>query len=498
MPLLLLLDASLSLLTPEGRWVPADGGQLVTRWDLATQAVGQILDHLSRYSRLEFVALVSYSCQYEVVVDFTRDYQSIKEALKTIEVGGPNYTNKALRGAISYCAEEWGSAGLCQLVHLTDGSYSPLEPAPAPAPPAPPRPLLASLDVLCLCNSDGPGLKLSTAGYHAHVRTHALSGAVHAPEELVTRRSTEKLVSRMLALDRFRPCTGLLECGALSSSVSVVPRPQPHVQDGTPHRLPPSPTLRLVGFLPTESVSSPPAISRHLVLPTNKEGVSLPGSSVIVIGSEDEAEAEEAEDSGAPALCVLLHGGLKKENTVALVQLAPQWYGLLYSWSDSKKKSNLMLSVFFPGAHAVPWLGPLDQLGPLELRPAEQEGAPFPVKGGDKRSYSQPCVVWLRPGGIPSDVAKITRHARKLPDKVQSFYKEVNRVRRAALQYGFPALLRGLCDVLEREASALPPNAQAEGGAHLRHACRQLRAAAELAADPHRPSDTPPFPITPP
>ena len=36
-----------------------------------------------------------------------------------------------------------------------------------------------------------------------------------------------------------------------------------------------------------------------------------------------------------------------------LIFLAPifseDWYGILYSWADSKKKSSLMLSLFEPG-----------------------------------------------------------------------------------------------------------------------------------------------------
>lgn len=54
----------------------------------------------------------------------------------------------------------------------------------------------------------------------------------------------------------------------------------------------------------------------------------------------------------------------------ALVQLGEDWYGLVHSWADSKKKSNLMLSCLPPGDDAVPWLGPLGQLGPAD--PADQ------------------------------------------------------------------------------------------------------------------------------
>lgn len=42
----------------------------------------------------------------------------------------------------------------------------------------------------------------------------------------------------------------------------------------------------------------------------------------------------------------------------------PDWYGMLYSQADSKKKSNLMMSLFEPGPLPLPWLGKIAQLGP--------------------------------------------------------------------------------------------------------------------------------------
>ena len=44
----------------------------------------------------------------------------------------------------------------------------------------------------------------------------------------------------------------------------------------------------------------------------------------------------------------------------------------------------------------------------------------------EKKSYGLNCVVWVRQGGLQSDIQKILRHARKLPDKTQSFYKVSN------------------------------------------------------------------------
>ena len=63
---------------------------------------------------------------------------------------------------------------------------------------------------------------------------------------------------------------------------------------------------------------------------------------------------------------------LKVENLCALVEVAPSWYGILFSCADTKKKSNLMLALFSPGPCPVPWLGDLSQLGPLEEAPLEQ------------------------------------------------------------------------------------------------------------------------------
>jgi hypothetical protein len=38
--------------------------------------------------------------------------------------------------------------------------------------------------------------------------------------------------------------------------------------------------------------------------------------------------------------------------------------------------------------------------------------------------------------GIQSDIQKVLRHARKLPDKTTQFYKELNRLKRAAVCLG--------------------------------------------------------------
>ena len=178
-----------------------------------------------------------------------------------------------------------------------------------------------------------------------------------------------------------------------------------------------SDTLAVKGFLALSDISSPPVYSRHLVLPTN------PGKD-----SKDD-------DAKTPNLCVFLHGALKVENMCCVVEVGDEWYGVLYSWSDNKKKSSLMLSLFEPGLDSVPWMGSLDRLGPASgLNETTQ--SPFPVRSERKPSYSSGPVVWIKQSGVQSDIQKVLRHARKLPEKTTQFYKELNRLKKAAVCLG--------------------------------------------------------------
>jgi len=85
------------------------------------------------------------------------------------------------------------------------------------------------------------------------------------------------------------------------------------------------------------------------------------------------------------------------------------WFGMLHSWADSKKKSNLVLTTFCPGEN-ISWLGNIQKLGPaaeLDINPYqtaendEGETTPFPVMPSQRRSYnSQASVVWIKPSGL--------------------------------------------------------------------------------------------------
>lgn len=186
----------------------------------------------------------------------------------------------------------------------------------------------------------------------------------------------------------------------------------------------------MVGFISASDVNSPMAISRHLILPVSnmaKDG-NFSENPLPNLGIKDvvdgQSEGEDNNDEGKiPSFCVLLHGALKVENMVAVVMLGDDWFGYIYSHADCKKKSNLMLTVLPSGSDAVPWLGDLNNLGSKDfLEPGEPTPA-FPIRPSEKRSYAQNCVVWIKQVGLQSDIQKILRHARKLPEKTQQFYK---------------------------------------------------------------------------
>lgn len=58
-----------------------------------------------------------------------------------------------------------------------------------------------------------------------------------------------------------------------------------------------------------------------------------------------------------------------------------------------------------------------------------------------------------------------------------SVLKELNRLRKAALAFGFWDLLKGVAELLERECTLLPDSAHPDAAFQLSHAAQQLKLA---------------------
>uniref|UniRef100_A0A672J3K7 Integrator complex subunit 14 n=1 Tax=Salarias fasciatus TaxID=181472 RepID=A0A672J3K7_SALFA len=437
MPTVVLMDVSLSMTRP----VCLDGSEEFQRKNLAVHGLNMLFEHMASNYRLEFTALMAFSSLWELLVPFTRDYNALQEALSRLEDYDKTCVESALNGVNNVVQQEWGSACPCQL-QATDA--------------------MDNLEEL---------LRLSGG-----------DGQIFTVDGPLCMKSVQGMFGRLIDF-AYSPFHAVLHCGNLSSDVQVFPRPEPVVVDDEVEPMPQtvSTDLEIVGFLEIADISSPPVISRHLVLPiaVNKD-VDEVGA-----GATDELEEEPSASQMAgksPNFCVLLHGSLKVEGMVALVQLGPEWFGMLYAQADSKKKSNLMMSLFEPGPEPLPWLGKISHLGPISEAAENPYGeddskSPFPVTPQAKRSYAQNVTVWIKASGLQTDVQKILRNARKLPDKTQTFYKELNRLRKAALAFGFWELLKGVAELLERECTLLPDSAHPDAAFQLTHAAQQLKLA---------------------
>ncbi|KAM8717737.1 hypothetical protein ACLKA7_004441 [Drosophila subpalustris] len=548
MPTIIALDASLSMLRP----VP--GRNEHTYQSLALKGIQHLLDNLTAAGKLEHLALVSYTTVCELKVDFTRDYDQIRQAIKKIEPLDKACLMTMLKTCVSLMAT-WGTQNLLQLVVFTDcgpgfgstsiagflESYAGKEAEPEYAW----LKLLANYNLNFICLGVHGDLYF-TRGLALHQQlldvaslkgqlfmtkpaksaetgdAAATTGASHKSE--LGRTAVFELIER-LCESSYKSTEVTLKCGhyfRMESQVLLWPPPMPYEQlalyggESTIRHI--EQRIDVCGFLALSDIGSPATLSRHWVLakvdrekPSRRSGglaaVAKPAKLTLDTGNPHyelekleqdirdfyTKDAKDTEESGDDAdvvvlkhsstsqseqqkdtLCVLLHGALKLENMAALVLLGEKWYGFMYAYTDIKKKSNFMLNILPPGSNVIPWLGDLELLGfPEDLTPGET--ASFPVRA-ERRSYSQSSVVWIRQASLQSDVQKVLRHAKKMPDKTQHFYKELNRIRRAALALGFVELLEALALLLEKENAQLTLNGvSTECTLQLQHAATELR-----------------------
>uniref|UniRef100_A0A6P7GUZ0 Integrator complex subunit 14 n=1 Tax=Diabrotica virgifera virgifera TaxID=50390 RepID=A0A6P7GUZ0_DIAVI len=466
---------------------------------------------------------MAFSSLYEERCPFTRDYNAIKAELKNIEDYDKTCIETALHGVNHMVLGEWGNNTACQVLLVTDGNTgigtNSLKEAiatmnqrnnkiPFPVPFSFP----GKLHVVCLTSPCDLSFIKSKPLFQRLIDLSGYDGSILVPDNIHSESSVISLFQK-LAEDMYTTFKGTLKCGNLESKIILSPAPVAYTKftDFECNTYNMSELIEVCGFVSVTDVGSPMAISRHLILPasspTKQENVAKNDTEATEDDSTDEAkipsfcmafsslyeercpftrdynaikaELKNIEDYDKTCIETALHGvnhmvlGEWGNNTAC--QFAGEnWFGFVYSWADSKKKSNLMLTILMPGTDIIPWLGDLNCLGSAESYSSEQIGS-FPIKPMEKRSYSQNGVVWIRQAGLQSDIQKILRHARKLPEKTQQFYKELNRLRKAAISLGFLDLLNGLAYIFEQECLQLPPSAHPDCAVQLQHAAEDLR-----------------------
>lgn len=327
MPTVVLLDVSLSML----RRVQTPEDEFIERRHLAIRGLHTFFDYLSSKFRLEFSALLAFSSLWEIVVPFTRDYESLKQGCITVDVYDKTSFENGFSGVVGHVIEEWGTSVPCQVILVTDGrtgsgqgSLRDLlegkrkknsdQPCPFPIP------FPCKIHVVCIATSNELGGDVML--FQRLCDSTGVGGSVYVPDMPLSVQSVQNVFTR-LAQTHYIGYEGTLSCGHLQSKITLSPPPdlssifetskKAKGQEKT-RRLPNE--LSICGFLDLVDVGNPPHISRHLVIPfASSSGDSKDKES----GKETVKEGDE--DGKTPSFCVLLHGSLKVEKMVAIVTL---------------------------------------------------------------------------------------------------------------------------------------------------------------------------------
>ncbi|KAA3675214.1 uncharacterized protein DEA37_0000750 [Paragonimus westermani] len=270
--------------------------------------------------------------------------------------------------------------------------------------------------------------------------------------------SLDDVLSEFVAVV-IRECGGLgtvqpdviVRCGHMQSTAKLIPVLPVDTTDSSPT---PSFSLEIFGFLHISDLSNPPVASRHHVnsVSDNDRIAFLP----LLLTSMQETKTV--------AMCSIYvteqATGVRSKQDVTdrLV-----WrHGFLHQFDA--KSSVLLLSVFDKSCTGLPWLGQFKHLAPVEdfagvqLYDDREGSSPFPVLVPDRLSYGSisdsasvgrpQCfdstfryVSWVSSASLIADVNKVLRLGRRLPEKSTLFFKELTKVRSAALAYGCPDLL---------------------------------------------------------
>ena len=83
MPTVVLLDVSLSMMKNIQGIDQQESS--INKRHLAIRGLYSFFDYLSENCRLEFTALIAFSSLWEIVVRFTRDYDSLKEGCLNVD-----------------------------------------------------------------------------------------------------------------------------------------------------------------------------------------------------------------------------------------------------------------------------------------------------------------------------------------------------------------------------------------------------------------------------
>lgn len=332
MPTLVLLDKSLSMKRPVSNEEPS-----ITRLSLAKDGIDTLFTYLETVFPSEYVGLMSFSSTCELVSPFTKDYNELREALETIAADDRTDFSSAMQFMTETVIKEWGVFAPIQAILVTDGLLGISVACEQYCFPFP-----CQFNVLFLTTKEEMSIpSLSN-------QLDLLSKAIEILPANVTFLSGSKLsldATReafvQLTRNVFYPYNGTLKCGHLQCNFTLSPSPRMvHTTSGiatdpkhrftNPYNVVDFPTeLNVCGFLEVNTTSAPAVYSKHFLIDNEftQRDVLDKLLKNLQSGNEEPSSVEEEDEklSGKPSFRVLLHGSLKCEGKVAVIQLG---YGI--------------------------------------------------------------------------------------------------------------------------------------------------------------------------
>lgn len=332
MPTLLLLDRSLSMKRPASTEHP------LPRLSLAKEGINTLLSYLEAVFPSEHVGLINFSSSPQLVCPFTRDLSEVREALDSVSVED----RTDLPGAVQFLTElipkEWGVFIPVQVILISDGLLGGGASISTDSPYCFPFP--CQFNVLFIATEDEfnqiDGTILESFARSIDISPSSI--IVSKGSKLTAETVTDSFLS--LAKMVFFPYDGILKCGHLECHFTLSPSPRmvhtasPISTDvrhrfSNPYNVIEFPSeIRICGFVDLGVVSAPAVYSKHFLVDNefSKQDKLEQFMKKLMVkkGKEKEEEKEEEEEenmSAKPSFRVLLHGSLKCEAKVAIVQL---------------------------------------------------------------------------------------------------------------------------------------------------------------------------------
>ncbi|CAF0863975.1 unnamed protein product [Adineta ricciae] len=484
MPTVLLIDCSLGMAERFSLTIKQGDNMATTmnieKRSLIAKIIEALMTNVTTPTKLDTMSVVLFAGEdtIKIVQNFTKNSDDIIKSVQKVPIFGDLSLRSAIEFSKKYLTTAFGAQRSQKILVFTDSSHRDDEllnknftqsniqmdvDLRKPAVADEHNKVSSSnshTDVSFVCirkpsNSDRARLEdLTTQAQCSFSKIYWLLKREKENNSTVTQDMIKDMITNIKA-DLTDIFVSVLKCGHYESQLAVYPIIKPAILQTTGELLQPSNTLTVNGFIELSSIRSAMATSKHILLPIQRYTRPQPAVPMFATKKSAVGATTASTTPSSPSvshqkklnttnnLYYLLLISLKKEKSAALVSINDQWYGAIHcqKFERKKKSSRLILSVFEPG-DCIPWISSFERLGPYAMVfPPDNHGElaykkqPWPVKPF-ARSYAETFLIWCRQNNFQNDINKFVRASAKLPDKVNIFHRELNKICRGAFIYG--------------------------------------------------------------